>query len=95
MIYSNTCVGDCLYPLGTQHGNMCQPLEPREQGELSHSAGPHGSLCKTHVHDRGKMERGLGVNEVEWIVEVETRKDEIPGSRGRNMHGDILTSSRL
>ena len=66
--------------LGTQHGNMCQPLEPREQGELSHSAGPHGNLRKTHLHDRGKVERGLGVNEVEWIGEKpETMKFQAVG----------------
>ena len=64
-----------------------------QQGHLFYSAG----LPKNHVlatTNTGEIGRGLGKNAGEWTGKIETRKEEIPGSK-HSMYGYILTYSRL
>ena len=63
-----------------------------KQDDLFYSTGPHGNLSR--LATKAKKNQGEGEIEVEWTMDVETRKGEISGSRW-STHGYVLIYARL
>ena len=63
-----------------------------EQGDLFDSAGSHWKRLPQPIQKKNREKSGR--NAGEWTGRIETRKEDIPGSR-HSMHGYILAYYRL